>query len=114
MLRNPRTRTLGRSFAPARPTATVRAQLPAQCPTRTLIRHRTSSSGAPQLLARLALEASYEATLLVGAVLAYHRKRRVTVYLTCVGGGAFGNATHWVYEAMQRACDGLAGLVRRT
>ena len=32
-----------------------------------------------------------QATLLVGGVLALHRRRRVTVYLTCVGGGAFGN-----------------------
>mgnify|MGYP006139351503 CR=1 FL=1 len=73
---------------------------------------RGASDADWEPLARLALEASYEATLLVGAALAYHRQQRVAVYLTCVGGGAFGNATEWVHDAMQRACDGLKGMVR--
>ena len=41
------------------------------------------------------LRATYEATLLVGAILARQRGQRVTVYLTSVGGGAFGNRSLW-------------------
>ena len=36
--------------------------------------------------------------------------RRVTVYLTCVGGGAFGNAERWILDAIERAVASAASL----
>lgn len=41
---------------------------------------------------------AYEATLSVAALLARRDKRRVPVFLTLVGGGAFGNRTMWIYR----------------
>ena len=58
-------------------------------------------------LARLVLEASYEATLLAGALNA-HRGASDVVLLTRVGGSAFGNPHHWIEAAMHRAI----GIVR--
>lgn len=53
-------------------------------------------------LARLVLEAAYEATLLAAAV-----QRRsggsATVLLTRLGGGAFGNDDRWIDAAIERA-----------
>lgn len=48
--------------------------------------------------ARLILEASYDATLSAAA----HNASPV-VYLTLLGGGAFGNAVNWIVEAMEWA-----------
>jgi hypothetical protein len=55
-----------------------------------------------ELLARLVLEAAYEATL-HAAVL--HRKgaERQKVVLTALGGGVFGNKPEWVAEAVVKA-----------
>ncbi len=39
------------------------------------------------------------------AVLATKRRSRVKVYLTMLGGGAFGNRDGWIRDAMQRAVD---------
>ncbi|MCS2162620.1 hypothetical protein MUU47_16135 [Scandinavium sp. H11S7] len=63
--------------------------------------HRGSSRyWAP--FASLVLEASYEATLLAG-VLNFHRTGNPRVYLTLVGGGAFGNETDWILSSLKRA-----------
>lgn len=51
------------------------------------------------------LNGTYEATLAVGAILAAQRRQRVTVYWTCVGGGAFGNPHSWIAHAMLRSLD---------
>jgi hypothetical protein len=53
-------------------------------------------------LARLTLEAAYEATL-AAAVLNVHTTDNHTVYLTLLGGGAFGNPISWIIEAIERA-----------
>eukprot|EP00286_Rhodomonas_abbreviata_P023752 CAMPEP_0181294178 /NCGR_PEP_ID=MMETSP1101-20121128/3456_1 /TAXON_ID=46948 /ORGANISM="Rhodomonas abbreviata, Strain Caron Lab Isolate" /LENGTH=362 /DNA_ID=CAMNT_0023398807 /DNA_START=118 /DNA_END=1203 /DNA_ORIENTATION=- len=45
--------------------------------------------------ARAVLNGQYEATLLVAAILSRQRGRRVKVFLTSVGGGAFGNPSKW-------------------
>lgn len=52
--------------------------------------------------AELVLEAAYEATLLSAA---FHRKQgvRPVVYLTRLGGGAFGNDAQWITSAIRRA-----------
>ena len=55
-----------------------------------------------QAFATLVLEGAYEATLWA-AVLNTHRTTSNVVYLTRVGGGAFGNETAWIDGAIRRA-----------
>ena len=52
--------------------------------------------------ARLILEATYEATL-CAALLNACKTGNNTVFLTLVGGGAFGNETAWILGGLQRA-----------
>ncbi len=49
--------------------------------------------------ARLVLEASYEATL-HAALINYERTGCKKVFLTLLGGGAFGNDTQWIMDAL--------------
>lgn len=58
-------------------------------------------------LAKLVLEAAYEATLWA-AVINAQRGASKDVYLTQLGGGAFGNETDWIVQAMTRALDCVA------
>jgi hypothetical protein len=58
--------------------------------------------------ATLVLEAAYEATLLAG-VLNRERSGCPTVFLTSLGGGAFGNPHEWIEAARDRACEAVAG-----
>jgi hypothetical protein len=62
--------------------------------------------------ALLVLEAAYEATL-ISAVLNAQRGRSNVVFLTQLGGGAFGNDASWIEAAMRRALRSAAdwGLV---
>lgn len=59
-------------------------------------------------LARLVLEAAYEATLLAG-VLNARRGASRRVLLTRLGGGAFGNEAAWINAAIERALRCVAG-----
>jgi hypothetical protein len=52
--------------------------------------------------ARLVLEASYEATICT-AILNWFSTGNNRVFLTLLGGGAFGNRTEWITEAISRA-----------
>jgi hypothetical protein len=52
--------------------------------------------------AALILEASYEATL-YAAVLNLAKTGNNKVFLTALGGGAFGNSPDWIFAAIQRA-----------
>lgn len=52
--------------------------------------------------ARLVLEAAYDATL-CAAHLSAERSGCRTVYLTLLGGGAFGNPSAWILDAMTHA-----------
>ncbi|CAB9503610.1 expressed unknown protein [Seminavis robusta] len=63
----------------------------------------TASDADWSHFAQLVLDGSYEATLAVAAVLAKERNKRVKVYLTMLGGGAFGNRVEWIRQAIQRA-----------
>ena len=54
--------------------------------------------------ARLVLEASYEATL-HAAVVNARRGAGSRVYLTLLGGGAFGNPRTWILPALRRALE---------
>src|ERR1041385_98388 len=59
----------------------------------------------PQLwapFARLILEAAYEATICT-AILNAMRHGSNRLFLTLLGGGAFGNETAWIIEGIQRA-----------
>ena len=60
--------------------------------------------------ALLVLEAAYEATLLAGVLNAARPGGSRSVYLTLVGGGAFGNERAWILAAMERAL----GVVERS
>jgi hypothetical protein len=53
-------------------------------------------------LARLVLDAAYEATF-AAAVRSAARSGNRTLYLTLLGAGAFGNPVAWVVEALQRS-----------
>ncbi len=54
--------------------------------------------------ASLVLEAAYEATMWA-AVLNAQRGGSNVVFLTLLGGGAFGNHSTWIHAAMRRALD---------
>mmetsp|Transcript_37228 Transcript_37228/g.63943 ORF Transcript_37228/g.63943 Transcript_37228/m.63943 type:complete len:337 (-) Transcript_37228:175-1185(-) len=56
--------------------------------------------------ARVVLRGAYEATLAVGALKAREGGgRRVRVFLTALGGGAFGNRTEWIRDAVLSALE---------
>lgn len=62
-----------------------------------------------EAFATLVLEGAYEATLLAAALNAARTGCRV-VFLTRLGGGAFGNDATWIDAAMRRALDGVRDL----
>jgi hypothetical protein len=55
-----------------------------------------------EYFARVVLEATYEATL-YAALLNYDKTESSKVYLTLVGGGAFGNEEYWILESLQQS-----------
>jgi len=55
-----------------------------------------------EYFARVILEATYEATLYAG-VLNMENNNSNKVFLTLVGGGAFGNKEDWILESLQKA-----------
>lgn len=55
-----------------------------------------------ETFARVILEATYEATLYAGLI-NYEKTGNPTVYLTLVGGGAFGNEMPWIIESLHTA-----------
>ncbi len=57
--------------------------------------------------ARLVLEAAYEATLLAGVINAARAGGSNSVYLTLLGGGAFGNEREWILDAIRRALESV-------
>jgi len=54
-----------------------------------------------QPFAKLVLEASYEAVF-CAAILNQHLTGKKSIYLTLLGGGAFGNANSWIFHAIKR------------
>lgn len=64
-------------------------------------------SGRWTSFATLVLEAAYEATLWAAVINARDTGSRV-VFLTSLGGGAFGNEQPWIHHAMRRALTQLA------
>jgi hypothetical protein len=62
-----------------------------------------------EAFAVLVLEAAYEATLWA-AVLNAQRGASNVVFLTLLGGGAFGNPDGWIYDAIRRALGLMAAV----
>lgn len=65
------------------------------------------SAHSPDLwepFARLVLDATYEGTL-AAAIINHSITGNNLVYLTLIGGGAFGNRVDWIVSAIQRALD---------
>lgn len=58
--------------------------------------------------ARLVLEAAYEATV-CAAILNLRRNGSNRLFLTLLGGGAFGNEPEWIRHSMQRALERYRG-----
>jgi len=59
-------------------------------------------------IARLILEASYEATLWAGVINAIDHKGKGgsrKVFLTALGGGVFGNRMEWIQDAIEQALE---------
>jgi len=67
--------------------------------------YHATANWAP--FAQFVLEASYEATLCAG-VLNAARNGNHQVYLTLLGGGAFGNHDDWILNAIRRALQKLS------
>ena len=65
--------------------------------------------GRWRLFASLVLEGAYEATIW-SAILNAHRRSSRIVYLTRLGGGAFGNDRSWIDNAMRRALRLVEGV----
>lgn len=61
------------------------------------------SSSEWEMFARLILEAAYESTLAVGILNAASTGNN-RLFLTLLGGGAFGNDPAWILEAIRRSC----------
>ena len=57
----------------------------------------------------LILEGAYEATLWA-AVINAHRSSSNVLFLTQLGGGAFGNKPRWIHDAMRRALNKVVGV----
>jgi hypothetical protein len=55
-------------------------------------------------LAKLVLEAAYEATI-CSAILYVDRNRNNRLFLTRLGGGAFGNSPDWITDAISRSLE---------
>lgn len=54
--------------------------------------------------ARLILDATYESTF-YAALANFEKTKNSTVFLTLVGGGAFGNKTEWIFDAIRKSVN---------
>ncbi|WP_417706259.1 hypothetical protein [Rheinheimera aquimaris] len=68
------------------------------------VAYSQQSSELWQPLASLILQAAYQATL-AAAVINAAKTGNNQVYLTLLGGGAFGNAMDWIIDAITKALD---------
>lgn len=69
----------------------------------------STRDGDWEQFARTVLFAAFDATLSVAALVAAERHARVSVFLTCIGGGAFGNHLSWIIESLVVALKAHAG-----
>jgi len=68
------------------------------------VAYSSVSSKYWETFARLILEATYEATL-YAALNNYEHTKNNKVYLTLVGGGAFGNSTPWIFDSIKKVIN---------
>jgi len=68
------------------------------------IAYSNHASNLWETFARLVLESAYEATILA-AILNSRSNGNHRLFLTLLGGGAFGNATDWIIGGIQRALN---------
>jgi len=68
------------------------------------VRYSQIDSKYWESFARLILEATYEATF-YGALKNYEETGNRKLFLTLVGGGAFGNELNWIFKAMKESID---------
>jgi hypothetical protein len=73
------------------------------------ISYTSIPASAWRSFATLVLEGAYEATVWAAAINAQRTSSRV-VYLTQLGGGAFGNDPSWVQGALRRSLDMVKGI----
>jgi hypothetical protein len=66
------------------------------------VAYANHAAGLWEDFARLVLEASYEATMCT-AILNAQSTGANRMFLTLLGGGAFGNETHWITDGITRA-----------
>ncbi len=66
------------------------------------VAYNDQSADLWQPFAQLVLDAAYEATL-AAAVINAQQTGNNTVFLTQLGGGAFGNRSDWIFNAIERA-----------
>lgn len=66
------------------------------------VAYNDQSADLWQPFAQLVLDAAYEATL-AAAVINAQQTGNNTVFLTQLGGGAFGNRSDWIFSAIERA-----------
>ena len=68
---------------------------------------KPQSVAALETLGRV--EAAYEATLLASIINAARPCGSRDVYLTLLGGGAFGNQCEWILDSLRRGLDTVRG-----
>jgi hypothetical protein len=73
------------------------------------VRYSNVPSDRWKPFASLVLEGAYEATLW-SAVVNAHRSGSRILFLTALGGGAFGNEPEWIHDAIRRALRRVAGV----
>jgi hypothetical protein len=52
------------------------------------------------IFASLVLESAFDSVLAVAHILSLKKKKRIKVYLTAIGGGAFGNRKQWIINSI--------------
>ena len=67
------------------------------------ISYTTTKTKDFESFARLVLDSTYQSTFAVAAIKAFETNQRVNVYLTKIGGGAFGNQSQWIVDAIRKS-----------
>ena len=69
------------------------------------VSYSNTSLGDWKEFAELILKGAYYGTLSAAAILSKKQNKTIKVYLTCLGGGAFGNETIWIENAIKYAIN---------
>ena len=88
------------------------ARSPGPCVRSRALCARCPASVVALRLGRLILEAAYEGTLLAALLHGLYGATPI-VYLTLLGGGAFGNERQWIQDSIRTAIDKVPGPIVR-